>query len=279
MPDEQGLLTVMEYAVKWKLNTNSVQRMLQEKRLAGVKVGKSWRIPAGAIPVSKGEKSTEQVTTISTGVKAQVEPVVVGSIPPPDKQSSVEPEVVKDGIAEREEAVSASEAKVSSDRADVERRELLLDEWERGIKSEIVRVEKWLNRVRVLGNKADEIIADFVATISYDKGLAAQYLVDERHPQWTKAGKSLSIQGVRYRLDDLVKLIHDFAELPEPDFTFTQGDASGDFDEPDEQEPDKVDQEAILKQVEERVDREVEQVEAEVLEIIPKKRSKKQDGD
>lgn len=297
--------TVMEYAVANRLSVSFVQKAITQGRLQARKSGKRWLVMADAVIAPKGEKATEQVVPITTGDNQQVGVVDKGATEGDelDKETArVDKEIAlldkrkeaaekrllldghitwdefqaqRDELRKDREAVRASEAKVSGDKAAISKRERSLDDWERGIKGEIAEAEEWLNRVRVLGRKADEIIADFVATITYDKNMAEQYLVDERHPQWTKAGKMLSMQGVRYRLDDLVKLISDFTELPEPNFSALSGeDEPVDtevYDAVDEQEPDEVYQDDILEQVEQEVDKEVEKVPAVEPEIVPKK--------
>ena len=300
MSDGKEMLTVMEYASKWKLNSSSVHRMLQDKRLVGTKVGKSWRIPAEALPAAVGETADAGVITSSDSSEVEVvaiAPTVEDELDTEmdradrelelrEKQKQAadmrlqleghitwdEFQTLRDEFKKEQEALRVANDQLTRDRVAIDKLEQAVDATQRSFDSSVRGMNGWLNRVNVLGDRAKSIIADFRASITYKRGMSDQYLVDERHPTWTLAGKSLSMDGVRVRLGDLLHLIDDFAEIPEPDFTVSEVESEDIESGPDEQEPDEADQ--VIEVVEKIVDETVEKVDAKMPDIIVPKRKK-----
>ena len=251
MPDEQGLLTVMEYAVKWKLNTNSVQRMLQEKRLAGVKVGKSWRIPADAIPAPVGEKAIlaggEAPVSRDKANLAQNE----ATDPEMDKLDSelvaLEKEEEKvdrlTAIAQKKLALKSdigwdaylaklgelqeAEAKVVADREQLAKdRESLvkldsgLDDVERSLRDSLKVMDGWWDNAGGLVLQIVEAVQAIQYEATYDKKNPQAYqsrvtgFGGETPPEKTLlVGKAL-----QERWYEVFKILVGIAKLPKPDF-------------------------------------------------------------
>ena len=244
-------LGVMEYATKYKRHPNTVHRALKEGKIPGaVKNGGKWSIPEDAMIGGLPPEAP-----ISTGVKAQVEPVDVGNSPPPDKQPSVEPEVVKDGIAEREDVVKLRESELLSVAAQMKSEQDEMDGDRQSLDSFESALQGWL----VKANEKVDAVGELVEELSaggYHRQVpigGINYKTVPRFFDYTKA-------EIRDLLNRISLGLVGITELERPRFaSVTNGDlhAGGEEQEPSHNKRAKGVQAEILKKVETVVDTEL----------------------
>jgi len=256
--------------------------MLQKKRLPGIKVGKSWRIPADAIPTPEGEIAEAVSVTADATPEAVIAMGQPTTQPDAEVEGKVDTDAVKAELEKREEAVKLREEKVTRLIALFEADESELADERRSLDNYKDKLTGWMDDAK----ERAMAVGDAVVQLNENRYEVQVPIGGNSYKTVTRYR-----QLERYQVEDLLNRIADglmaIVNLETPKWIQpreVQEDTEDEFDDTDEQEPDEVDQDAILDQVEQEVDKEVssefvQDTAVDVPAIIKPRGSKKQDGD